>query len=254
MLNVKGLIREYVRSIVEIRSSRSTPEERKQYGNKFDINVFSKLSSEQEMLDYARHFLKPLGKGSSRQAFLFSSRYALKIALNEKGLAQNEAELDASTNSGMKSIVARVQRSDDKHRWLLSDLVRELKNVQEFEQLTGSGFVDFVFYIEDVDETGQLDDPPSDFALMIAKLMQKSDLVAADLLKFEHWGVTGDGRPVLIDYGYNQDVWRKHYKKEQEEEQNAARSSRATRDVNAGIPTKKELSPSRAAAKAAATV
>lgn len=252
MNELRGLIREYVRSMIEVRSSKpSSGDAKKQYGTKFDFNTFSKLETTEEMIEYASNFLQPLGKGSSRQAFVFSSKYALKIAMNEKGLAQNKVEIDASTDPMIKQVVASVQRADDKHRWLLSDLVRSLKGSEEFESLTGGGFVDFVFYLEDVHDTGAFDDPPTDFALMVAKIMKKANLLYGDIISFEHWGKTPDGRAVLLDYGFNQEVWEKHYKTDQEAK---TKIPGTTDDTTQKKDKTKSMFPSRAAMKAAATV
>jgi hypothetical protein len=38
-------------------------------------------------------------------------------------------------------------------------------------------------------------------------LKNRHGLIPADLAKLGHWGVTADGRLVLLDYGWTEKVW-----------------------------------------------
>ena len=93
-----ALLREYLSLVLErIKSGRGSAEEKERVG-KFDLNRFKGLSNAAEMLEYADKRLQKLGEGTARAAFVLTGRHVLKVALNAKGLAQNEAELAVYTN------------------------------------------------------------------------------------------------------------------------------------------------------------
>jgi hypothetical protein len=86
------LLREYLSLVIEKIRSKKVSSGR--LGGHFDLKKFKSLDSIDMMKIYAGEFLENIGEGSSRVAFLFSGKYVLKIALNKKGVGQNEAELD----------------------------------------------------------------------------------------------------------------------------------------------------------------
>jgi len=95
-----------------------------------------------------------LGEGTSRLVFLLSNRFVLKLAQLaqplprsprsfERGKAQNKYEVDLSTDPDVKPIVAEVYDAADDYSWIVSELVRPIKNINEFKDLTGFSFTDF---------------------------------------------------------------------------------------------------------------
>ena len=105
--------------------------------NGFDLRKLKTLESYEEMEEYASSKLKFLGQGSSRTVFYLSNRYVLKVARNIKGYGQNKAEVDVYTNPKSKPIVAKIYDFDDKeYSWLVSEVVKGLRNPDEFKSLT----------------------------------------------------------------------------------------------------------------------
>ena len=204
-----SLLQEYVSLVLEkIRTKKGVDSK---FGDKFDLKKFKSLPSSEVMIQYAKTFLDTLGQGSSRRAFLLSGKYALKIALNAKGISQNQAELDVFTNPKSKAIVAKVYDADDEFNWVISDLVRPLKTPEEFEQLTKIPWEKFtktlVVIVKHHVEVRNL--PP--FLDAVAATAQQNNLLVGDLKEIDHWGKTHDGRCVLLDYGFTQEVWASHY-------------------------------------------
>lgn len=232
------LLREYVELIVE--KIRSKPRGNGRFGTKFDIKQFKELDGINLMLQYAKEFLEIMGTGSSRMAFLFSSRYVLKIAINKKGLAQNEAEVDVFTNPKSKGVVAKVYSSDPQFRWLVSDLVKPLSSPAEFEDLTGIDWPNFVNLLRPKVKSNQpvsADDPK--IVQATAVTAQQNNLLFGDLEELSHWGKTPDGRAVLLDYGFTGEVWRSHYSQKPKMTGNTAGSE----DKTANAATASDTAP-----------
>lgn len=68
--------------------------------------------------------LPKMGQGSSRIVYALTSGKVLKIALNDKGLAQNEAEKIVSENPSTRYIGARVYESDSDNIWSVMEIAR----------------------------------------------------------------------------------------------------------------------------------
>lgn len=251
------LIREYIAGIVgeAIRSrkgARRLTHRGRDLGTKFDMNTFTGLTDLRTMHLYARHFLQELGIGSSRITYLMSSGTVLKVARGAKGIAQNKSEL-ASYNRmkalpGGEALVAEVYNIDESFRWLQSELVKELRSAAEFEEASGGyAFKDFMSDVQTLlrferdvfsrlgnrsikheqleEKLGELSGRPRElsdaaFDLLWAtgSLVVNGQLVMADLEVLEHWGLTPDRRVVLLDYGYDREVYDAHYRRLEDDE------------------------------------
>jgi len=193
------------------------------------------------MVQYAVEFLETLGKGSSRRAFLLSSKYALKIAINEKGIAQNEAELDVFTNPKSRAIVAKVYDADQEgNKWLISDLVKPLDSEEEFEQLTGVKWYLFSEQIRShMQNRGADAQKLNPWVQAVIATARQNNLMHGDLRELSHWGKTPDGRCVLLDYGFNESVFQSHYSKTPKPQDKTATSDSGRPPMTAGPnPTK----------------
>lgn len=222
-----GILRMVIRELLE-SSSR-----------KFALGGFDKIGSLGDMNRYALdHDLHMLGCGSSRCAYRLSSKKVLKVARNEKGVAQNHTEVEVYTDPKTKPIVTQIYQAGTGYKWIVSELVRPITNSKEFKQLTGVEVDDFKQFLAIM--KGQLRGRPSrmgpdtqqeaagqetpnaiiskykgpsrDFLEAVASLMQSADLLGGDLKYVDHWGKTSDGRVVLLDYGFTGEVWSQHYK------------------------------------------
>lgn len=195
-----------------------------------------------ERISWANTHLRKLGEGSSRAAYILDSKKVLKLALNPKGIAQNETEIEIATNPSLSAIYARIFQYDPKYKWITSELVREISNEEEFEHLTGvhwktfrlfmiyaykskasrnvHDYIDSVydelidFYDFDDNEANELVDRTikSKWFLEATKTIKQTSLLGGDLKVLEHWGKTPDQRVVLLDYGFTKEVWGQFYK------------------------------------------
>lgn len=207
---------------------------------KFNPEMFDKMNNSEQMILTVAGKLPLLGEGSSRAAFLLDSKRALKIAKNEKGYAQNRAEYELSQNPGVAPLVTKIYKVGKNDAWLVSELVRPLKNQKEFEQLTqvpwpflskflnnyastddiGKAFELTVKSQIDMDKRNRHPVPGMsvrgiEFVPFIGRLFtalaNRPDILPADLGVLDHWGKTPDQRVVLLDSGYTYEVYDAHY-------------------------------------------
>jgi hypothetical protein len=154
----------------------------------FDLTKFKDSDDFNYIISYADKYLKELGEGSSRVVFDLSPDKVLKITgyddnedagPDPRGIAQNKEEVNIYTNPKTKPVITRVFDFDPEYRWLISEKAHEL-NWQEFEQRS--------------DEINNI----------IQDLVNglDVDIDSKDLQRPEQWGITKDGRLVIIDYGF----------------------------------------------------
>ena len=94
---------------------------------------------------------------------------------------------------------------------MASSLVRPVKSPEEFEQLSGQDWEDFVKYVGPaIKEPERVPDSHKWFKA-VAVTAQENHLLRGDLEELDHWGKTPDGRCVLLDYGFTHEVWESHY-------------------------------------------
>ena len=161
------------------------------------------------------------------------------------GKRQNEAEVAAWTMPGVKPIIAAVyDYSKDDFSWIISELVNQVKNVGQINKYFGSKIFDteydfkyFMAYMED-NGSGAIDKwvedhkfvSPWRFALRSESSPALTDQSKMKLTKFvdavfefvnmtgnsdmdimRHYGFTADGRLIILDYGFSEDVRDKFY-------------------------------------------
>ena len=210
----------------------------------FKWDEFKKLGSLEEKFNYASKNLQKLGQGSSRAAFLLSSRYVLKVAVpgsGRKGIGQNKSELEVYTNPASKNVVSKIYDADDRGWWLVSELVRPISSQDEFEKLTGVDWFMFKTLMNDPKRADEiLEDEISERKAGIEtwkrrgndrkvrvqekvlasvyklknspllrgalSLINDASIMPGDLKEIDHWGKTTDGRVILLDYGFTKDL------------------------------------------------
>lgn len=166
---------------------------------------------------YAERNLKHLSSGSSRIVYLTPGKTIVKLAKNDKGIAQNKAEC----NPKMKSkYLNKILSCAKNYSWIEVPYLEKITE-KEFEKMTGLKFSDFGesirYGLKEV--SGNTDkEKPENFAEV-----EKSDiyrevhdfgarfkLMPGDLARISSWGEK-DGNPVLIDAGLTADVFEDFY-------------------------------------------
>ena len=244
------LLVEYIKSIIISEKVRSKNIKSK-FGNKFDINKLQKLDNIELVKYYANLFLEKLGEGSSRAAYTLTSRKVLKVAINKKGISQNEAEVDVFTNPTSKPIVATIYKADPEYKWVISDLVKPL-GVNEFKKLTGLNWYEFSRELEDViryNEQPSEITKKSNFVKSVIQTAKMNNLLFGDLGVIDHWGKTSDGKVILLDYGFTGTVWEHHYKSDGSKRVATDSNTNDTSDKRTNYTTNNSVSDRDAATK-----
>ena len=166
---------------------------------------------------YAEKNLKHLSSGSSRIVYSTPEDTIVKLAKNDKGIAQNKAE----SNPKMKSkFLNEVISSAANNSWMETHYLDKI-TTKQFEEMTGLKFEDFGeairYGLRNVSENTDMGKPKnfdevekSEIYKDLKDVGEKFKLMPGDLARISSWG-TKDGRPILIDAGLTADVFADFY-------------------------------------------
>ena len=193
-------------------------------------------------LEYALQRAPRLGGGSSRVAFVIPDQgreTVLKIAKNNKGLAQNQAEADILDDGylGRLDIVIPLVDYDKTNRepvWIQTEKANKVSQQKLAKLLHAGGrwpMTNFLYAVEnklgrrqkymssldditqDMINTGSSEQDIEifmDYVDQVADLCSSSSLLAADFGTASNWGEY-QGRPVIIDLGFTESVYQMYW-------------------------------------------
>jgi len=166
---------------------------------------------------YAEKNLKHLSSGSSRLVYLTPGKTVIKMAKNDRGIAQNKAE----ANSKMKSKhLNKILSQAKNHSWIEVPYLEKITE-KDFEKMAGFSFEDFGQAIRYGLKTisGNSDkEKPKNFNEVsksslykdLVKIGKQFKLMPGDLVRISSWGCKND-IPILIDAGLTKDVYDTFY-------------------------------------------
>ncbi len=164
--------------------------------------------------DYAEKNLKHLSSGSSRVVFLTPEKTVVKLAKNEKGIAQNKEEFRIS---GTSKFVNKIISSDKNFIWIEVPYLEKITE-KDFEKIAGFLFKDLEKCL-DYSDSKKSSKKPDNFDTISKKPIYKNllslikdyKLLSGDIIRISSWGQK-DKTPVLIDAGLTLKVYNKYYK------------------------------------------
>lgn len=180
------------------------------------LDNLSSLETFKDKIDYAEKHLEHLSSGSSRIIYLTPDHQVLKLAKNERGIAQNKVE---SQNMGTKYI-NRTIKFDKKGSWKISPFCQKITEKQ-FEEMMNFPFKDFgdalSYGLRSVSENSDKE-KPKDFEAIsknemfqqLVKAGKEFKLLAGDLSRISSYGQI-DGHPIILDSGLTKDIYTKFY-------------------------------------------
>lgn len=186
----------------------------------FSMKTFNRWESTADKLNYAAEKLPKLGSGSARSVFGLGSGKVLKIARTKYATRQNENEVEAYTSGRYKDLLAKIYDFDKNYVWLVSEGVKVI--IDNADLMTK--FTIPEVFLEDIETFFDQDkefEESVKFALfrnpqvtaedlteldkeLVHKLWKALKLGMDDINRFDHWGLTTNGRLVIVDYGLQQ--------------------------------------------------
>lgn len=210
--NLRYIIREMIEDVMS-----------EYYPESFSFDEFRDIPTYIGKVRYAERNLQKIKSGSGRTVYKVDDEKVLKVAKNEKGLAQNreEAEMHKQNNS----IIARVFEADVDDYWIEMELAKKL-TPNRFKELTGIDIknLDKYFYYCRINDKGRYDKEienfettyeDNDFFFNLKEFMFDYDYSSGDFDRLSTYGeVNRDGKPavVVVDFGLSNNVYNTYYK------------------------------------------
>ena len=164
---------------------------------------------------------KRLIAGSGRVAYQYAPDLILKLAKNDKGIAQNATEADGFLQQHYKELVANVIDSDPDDKWIVSEMATKISE-SEFKNLTGISFKNLCNYLDvrfsngknmylpKVENEEELDN--NNFVSDLVDMMANFNMPTGDIKRIRSWGKIKN-RAILMDYGLTQQIFDDMYKR-----------------------------------------
>ena len=205
----------------------------------WDPQQYSQGTTFKQRLAYALERAKKLGTGSSRVATIIDYQgrpTVLKIAKNQKGLAQNSVEADILSDgyASQLGILIPIIDYDEQNReptWVHTEMATkasekqlcQLMKCDNLHQLINMAYAiqgrkiygnyeNFANHLRQKGKSEQDIDTMTEYANTLADLNSNFDVELGDFGRAANWGIY-NGKPVIIDVGFNSNVMNQYYKR-----------------------------------------
>jgi len=197
------------------------------YPPTWNLETFKALKSFSKRVAYCNQHLQRLSSGSGRIAYKVDEEKVLKLARNEKGIAQNGVERDWYVQDAYEDIVAKVFDVDENDLWIEMELAKKIGPAR-FKSLIGVTADEVGMYLQELNNRDNSKPPPwrrvddetrakldqNEWVQRIYTLCREVDLAPGDFGKTNSYGeVLRNGKPavVIIDMGLSNAVYQDHY-------------------------------------------
>lgn len=210
------------------------------YPQSFNMDTFKSLNSYNKKIKYCNDNLQRIASGSSRIAYKIDDATVLKLAKNQKGIAQNEAETQYRDDMYAPNIFAEVYDNDENFYWIEMQLAKKAKP-SDFKRLTGYDFKTFQNFVtysaqqylprrsygfsipseyEQLFDSEEFqnnvwDNYDSIFYKVNEYLTNYQIEKYGDVQRISSWGIVidtdGTENLVLVDYGLTDDIFNQYY-------------------------------------------
>lgn len=167
-------------------------------------------------IKYAEKNLKRLSSGSSRIVYLTKDKTVIKLAKNDKGIAQNEAEANPKVKS---KYLNKIIKHAKNNYWIETYYLNKI-TVKDFKEMTNLDFDDFGecirYGLKGISDSSKKkpksfnEISKSEIYKEVKKIGEKSRLMGGDLARISSWGEK-DGHPVIVDSGLSKEVFSEFY-------------------------------------------
>ena len=192
----------------------------------FSFDALKQIPSFRGRLQYC---IKTLGfrcgTGSSRTCFQLDDNRILKLALNNKGIAQNELEgrMDIYLDSlGVRPTI--FDETDSDNNWFIVCEYVLPARVADFKRLLGITWKEFYNFIRTCEIEKEGGRPPIDWETFyhmledneklsnIHDFISNYDISCGDLLRLTNYGLSRNNGIVILDTGLDSEVWNQYYR------------------------------------------
>ena len=178
---------------------------------------------------YSKYY--KIGSGSSRDVWALDKNTVIKMAINEKGIAQNLAELRVFEKAPER--VAKIKWYQPKGYYLIVERCTSLNRFLEDKEVNfnAADFSEYVdincnkkYTVENVEKIvkkfvkenkDEAKYKPAVFKMLAKQIKELATFIWKNKINDiydEQLGVNKTGKIVLLDYGMNNEVWKKFYK------------------------------------------
>ena len=178
---------------------------------------------------YSKYY--KIGSGSSRIVWALDKNTVIKMAKNEKGIAQNLAELRVFEKSPER--VAKIKWYHPKGYYLIVERCTSLNRFLEDKDVNidAAGFSEYVdidcnkkYTVENVEKfvknfvkntKDEAKYKPAIFKMLAKQIKELATFIwknKIDDIYDDQLGVNKAGKIILLDYGMNKEVWKKFYR------------------------------------------
>jgi hypothetical protein len=196
------------------------------YPSSFDMEHFKSLRKYAERVRYCDEHLKKISSGSARIVYMIDNEKVLKLAKNEKGVAQCEVEIQWGNDYYFGGILAKTLDSHPDGLWVEMELARKVKK-NDFKTLADFNFDDLDTYLRNTEQEMKGKKPifgidqnvkevmqENEFVIQLVDLMNAMGAPAGDMTRLNSYGIVkrdGHDTIVLIDFGLTNDVYSDYY-------------------------------------------
>jgi len=197
------------------------------------LKYFEEIKSFAGKFRSANENLTRIGSGSGRIVFDIDGDKVFKLAKNQKGVAQNEAEINIGTDYYAQSIVTKVYEYADNYFWIIAEKAKKVSE-KRIKELTGIPSLNQLYqYLKNFESENKggraifsiessvkesLDE--NEFIHDLLDLMNNYNVISGDLGRPSSYGeVLRDGQPTIVvtDYGLSDEVYNTHYSPERKQ-------------------------------------
>lgn len=196
------------------------------YPQSFNMDEFKSLNKFTERVKYCDQHLKKISAGSGRIVYMIDNTKVLKLAKNQKGVAQCEVEIQWGGDYYFKSILADVIDSHDDGLWVEMELAKKVSELQ-FKAMIGVNIYNFGMFLRNrkQENNGKPKlftlDPKleellneNEFAQSVFEFIDAANAEPGDLGRTSSYGIVkrdGHDTIVIVDFGLTNDVYSTYY-------------------------------------------
>lgn len=196
--------------------------------NGFSVQELANMKSFNNRVNYCKKMLgNYIGNGSSRIVFQIDDEKVLKLAKNNKGIAQNEAEADWGAQG--YDVLPKLYEVDDEYKYIISEFVLPSKP-QDFKQCLGIDFNEFCQFVTfqynayarrpyrcnmNKERFNELYEKV-EWLQWFVSYMGDYQLPLGDLIRIQNYGLTyrfNQPMIVLLDSGLTEEVFNDYYRR-----------------------------------------